>query len=198
MCKKHSAASQIYWLKKLVDLKMKEGTTMPTHLIKFNTIFSELTTQEVVFLDSVKAIFLLITLPNNWETIKIALSNLASFNGLTSANVVVSLVVKEVYRKNINKDKEEALVVHGRQGKEKRGKKVQSKSKSCNGRDKQSNDDIECYHYGKTSHMKRDCLMQKQQKCKGKASNFEDKKKGVKMEEVNLMHNNDESDGEKT
>lgn len=30
---KRSAASQIYWLKKLVDLKMKEGTTMSNHVM---------------------------------------------------------------------------------------------------------------------------------------------------------------------
>ena len=35
-----STASQVYWLKHLVDLKMKEGTTMSNHLNDFNTIFS--------------------------------------------------------------------------------------------------------------------------------------------------------------
>ena len=37
-----SAASQVYWLKKLVDLKMKEGASMSDHLNEFNTIFSHL------------------------------------------------------------------------------------------------------------------------------------------------------------
>ncbi|MCO5589372.1 hypothetical protein L7F22_043339 [Adiantum nelumboides] len=40
--KKQSAASQVYWLKKLVDLKMKEGTPMSNHLNEFNTIYSQL------------------------------------------------------------------------------------------------------------------------------------------------------------
>ena len=39
---KQSAASQVYWLKKLVDLKMKEGTPMSNHLNEFNTIYSQL------------------------------------------------------------------------------------------------------------------------------------------------------------
>ena len=62
---KQSAASQIYWLKKLVDLKMKEGTPMSNHLNEFHTIFSQLIAQEVEFYDSVKAMFLLITLPES-------------------------------------------------------------------------------------------------------------------------------------
>ena len=50
-----SAASQVYWLKQLVDLKMKDGTPMSSHLNEFNTIFSQLSAQEVEFEDSVKA-----------------------------------------------------------------------------------------------------------------------------------------------
>ncbi|MCO5590803.1 hypothetical protein L7F22_044778 [Adiantum nelumboides] len=46
---KQSAASQVYWLKKLVDLKMKEGTPMSNHLIEFNTIYSQLLAQGVRF-----------------------------------------------------------------------------------------------------------------------------------------------------
>ena len=35
---KKSAASQVYWLKQLVDLKMNEGMTMSNYLNEFNTI----------------------------------------------------------------------------------------------------------------------------------------------------------------
>ncbi|MCO5584735.1 hypothetical protein L7F22_038667 [Adiantum nelumboides] len=38
--KKQSAASYVYWLKKLIDLKMKEGTPMFSHLNEFNTIYN--------------------------------------------------------------------------------------------------------------------------------------------------------------
>ena len=38
--KQKSVASQVYWLKQLVDLKMKDGTPMSSHLNEFNTIFS--------------------------------------------------------------------------------------------------------------------------------------------------------------
>ncbi|MCO5598381.1 hypothetical protein L7F22_052476 [Adiantum nelumboides] len=42
MYEKQSATSHIYWLKKLVDLKMKKGTVMSNHLNEFRTIFSQL------------------------------------------------------------------------------------------------------------------------------------------------------------
>ena len=57
-----SPVSQIYWLKKLIELKMKEGTPMSNHLNKFNSIYNHLIAQEVNFLESVKVFFLLIIL----------------------------------------------------------------------------------------------------------------------------------------
>ncbi|MCO5551595.1 hypothetical protein L7F22_005100 [Adiantum nelumboides] len=36
---KQSAVSQVYWLKKLHDLKMKEGTPISNHLNELNTIY---------------------------------------------------------------------------------------------------------------------------------------------------------------
>ena len=65
MYEKQSATSHKYSLKKLVDLKMKEGKIMSTNLNDFYIIFSQLIAQEIVFFDLVKAIFLLITLPNS-------------------------------------------------------------------------------------------------------------------------------------
>ena len=65
---KQSVASQIYWLKKLkklMDLKMKEGTPMSNHLNEFHTLFIQLTVQEVQIQDSMKAMFLLIALPES-------------------------------------------------------------------------------------------------------------------------------------
>ena len=149
-------------------------------------------------MDFVKAMFLLVTLPNIWETFKKTLSSSTSLDGLTSANVEASLLIKEVNIKNSHKGKEEALVVRGRQPKGKKEKRVQSRSKSRSGHDRQSNYDIECYHWGKTGHMKRECSKWKQEKGKGKTSDSKDKKKGVKIEEVKVMHNSEDGDGDKT
>ncbi|MCO5585974.1 hypothetical protein L7F22_039910 [Adiantum nelumboides] len=119
-----------------------EGTAMSNHLNEFHTIFSQLTAQEIVFPVSVKAMFLLITLPDSCITFRTALSNYVAPEGLTSVNVKGSLLTEEVNRKKIDKGKgNSALVVQGRQQfKEKRDKKSQNKSKS---RDSKSNDDIE-------------------------------------------------------
>ncbi|MCO5600003.1 hypothetical protein L7F22_054111 [Adiantum nelumboides] len=108
---KQTAASQVSWLKKLVDLKMKEGTPMSNHLNEFNTIYSQLSAQGVRFDEPVRAMFLLITLPESWETFRIALSNSAPPNGLSIAGVEGILLTEETNRKIADKGKGIALVV---------------------------------------------------------------------------------------
>ncbi|MCO5566823.1 hypothetical protein L7F22_020504 [Adiantum nelumboides] len=91
---KQTAASQVYWLKKLVDLKMKEGTPMSNHLNEFNTIYSQLSAQDVRFDEPVRAMFLLITLPKSWDTFRTALSNSTPPDGLTIAGVEGGLLTE--------------------------------------------------------------------------------------------------------
>ena len=147
-----SATSQVYWLKQLVDLKMKEGTAMLSHLNDFNTIFSNLSAQDVEFEDSVKALFLLITLPESWDIFCIAISNSAPAGGLTVTNVESSLLTEEVNRKNLNNTRGGlALVVRGRSDKKKGPNKNKSKSKSR----ERSAKDMKRYHCGKKGHYKR-------------------------------------------
>ena len=59
---KQSAPNKVFLLKKLVDLRMKEGTSVMAHLNEFNNIFNALTSQRIEFIDEVKAMFLLCSL----------------------------------------------------------------------------------------------------------------------------------------
>lgn len=63
-----------------------------------------------------KAIFLLVTLPESWDTFRLATSNSIPIGGLTSANVESSLLRKEVKRKNNagSSKSSSAMVVRGR------------------------------------------------------------------------------------
>ncbi|MCO5560897.1 hypothetical protein L7F22_014517 [Adiantum nelumboides] len=120
------SAARVYWLKKLVDLKMKEGKPMSNHLNEFNTIYVQLLAQGVRFDEPVRAMFLLITLPKSWDTFRTALRNFVSPNDLTIANVEEYLLIEETNRKTMDKCKGIALVVRGRANfREKGGKRNQ-------------------------------------------------------------------------
>ncbi|MCO5574304.1 hypothetical protein L7F22_028087 [Adiantum nelumboides] len=112
---KKSAASQVYWLKKLIDLRMKESTPMSNHLNEFHTIVSQLQSQGVEFDDSVRAMFLLVTLPDSWDTFCTTVCNSAAPDGLKCADVESSLLMEEVNCKNVEHTKSSsAMHVRGR------------------------------------------------------------------------------------
>ncbi|MCO5579619.1 hypothetical protein L7F22_033476 [Adiantum nelumboides] len=133
---KQSAASQIYWVKKLVDLKMKEGIAMSKHLNEFHTIFSQLTAQKIVFPDSMKAMFLLITLSDNWDTFCMVLSNFFTPEGL---NVEGRFLTKEVNSKNIEKGKGSSALSVRKGHMRRKWKQVKGKAKSFEQDDKKNN-----------------------------------------------------------
>ncbi len=90
---------------------------MSSHLNEFNTIFSQLSAQEIKFDDFVKEIFLLVTLSESWDTFCIAMSNYTPARGLTSANVEISLLTEEVNKKNLDNTRSgggNALTARGR------------------------------------------------------------------------------------
>lgn len=139
---------------------------MSSHLNEFNTIFSQLSSQEIKFDDSVKAIFLQVTLPESWDTFRTAISNSAPASGLTSANVESSLLPEEVNRNNLDSSRgSNALVVRGRsndRGKSAERGKSRSKSRGRNYKD------VECYHCHKKGHLKKNCHIWKREKNKEK------------------------------
>ena len=75
---KKSVVSQIYWLKKLVEQKIKNEVAMSTHLHEFKSIFGQLNGHKTEFDISLKDLSLLITLPpESWDTFRITISNCA-------------------------------------------------------------------------------------------------------------------------
>ena len=110
--------------------------------------------QKVEFKESVKVLFLLITLPDSWDTFRTTISNSAPAGGLTERNVTGSLLTEEINRLNNEGSKAgNALTVRGRSS-DKGKEKERSRSKS---KTRRSVKDIECYHCGKKGHMKKNC-----------------------------------------
>ena len=97
--------------------------SMTSHLNEFNTVFDQLNGQSIQFNDSLKALFLLITLSDSWDTFQTTISNTAITNGMSSTMVESSLLIEEVNRKNVDTTQtRSALMVRGRSTKRGKGK----------------------------------------------------------------------------
>ena len=119
---------------------------MSNHLNDFNSIYNNLVAQEVEFPNSIKALFLLITLLDNWDTFFTTISNFVPIRGLTEANVANILLIEELNTKNNeNSHGGNALYVKGRStDKGQSQNRAWPKSKSCH-----RLKDMERYKYGK-------------------------------------------------
>ena len=136
-----------------------------------------------------KAMFFLITLPESWDTFRIAISNSIHAGALTSANVESSLLTEEVNPKNNSRrsNSSSAMVVRGRSWDRLKPINGKSRSKSHIGNKK----DVECFYCKKKGHFKKDCYKWKHEHGDGKKKEKDDKKdtrkSRVKIKELNAI-----------
>ena len=146
MYAQQSASSNIYWLKRLINLHMKEGTSITTHINEFNGIVSQVINQKLIMDDEFKAAFLLCTLVDSWDTFRTALSNSSVL--LTYADVEGALIQEEMNMKNTSVDKSNAFNTRGRsQSRCKNQERRRSTSRSSR--------DVVCYYCRKKGHLKK-------------------------------------------
>ena len=75
MYEKPSAMNKVYLMRRLFNLQMSEGGHVADHINEFNMIISQLSSVEINFKDEIKALILMSSLPESWDTIVAALSS---------------------------------------------------------------------------------------------------------------------------
>ena len=75
MYEKSLANNKLHLMKELFNLKMAENASVAQHLNEFNTTTNQLSSVEIDFDDEICALIVLASLPNNWEAMRMAVSN---------------------------------------------------------------------------------------------------------------------------
>lgn len=121
----------------------------------FNTVISHLLSVDIKITQEEKCINLLCSLPNSWDSLVMAIGSNATT--LTLEDVVASLLLEEMRRKNMERLTKDALMVRGRPIDRGKGKFSDRRSKS-KGRSKSLIQSIRsCRKCGKVGHDKKDC-----------------------------------------
>jgi hypothetical protein len=81
VCRKEGA-NKMFLIKQLMNLRYREGAPVADHVNAFQGIINQLSSVGVSFEDEVRALLLLGSLPNTWETLKVTLCNSAP-NGMS-------------------------------------------------------------------------------------------------------------------
>ena len=75
MYEKPSTNNKMHLMKKLFNLKMAENALVAQHLNEFNFITNQLSSMKIYFYDEIRALIVLVSLPNSWEAMRMVVSN---------------------------------------------------------------------------------------------------------------------------
>ena len=87
-------------MKKLFNLKIAENALVAQHLNEFNTITNQLSSVEIDFDDEICALIVLASLPNNWEAIRMAVSNSTRKEKLKYNDIRDLILAEEIRRRD--------------------------------------------------------------------------------------------------
>lgn len=103
---KNSATNKAFMMRRLINLKLKEGESIGEHLNKFQAVVNQLAGVGFKIDDETQALILMSSLPESWETLVVALNN-SNSNGVVSMDTVVSsLLNEEMRRTNLTEEKD--------------------------------------------------------------------------------------------
>ena len=75
MNEKPSAMNKVYLMRGLFNLQMSETRSVSDHINEFNMIVSQLNSVDINFEDEIKALILMSSLPDSWDTVVATISS---------------------------------------------------------------------------------------------------------------------------
>ena len=130
--KNRRAMNKVYLMWRLFNLQMSEDGSVVDHINEFNMIVSQLSSVEINFEDEIKALILVSSLPESWDTIVAAISSSRGSDKL-KFDEIRDVVLSESIRKwKIGDSSGNALSVDRRGRSKSKSSKKHGQSKSKN------------------------------------------------------------------
>ena len=135
MYEKPSANNKVHLMKKLFSLKMVENASVAQHLNEVNTITNQFSSVEIDFDDEIRALIVLASLQNNWEAMRMAVSNSTRKEKLKYNDIRDLILAEEIRRRDAGKTSKSGfalnLEIRGR-GNDRNSNRGRSKSRNSN------------------------------------------------------------------
>ena len=100
MYEKLSANNNVHLMKKLFNLKMAKNASVAQHLNELNTITNQLSYVEIDFDDEICALIILASLLNNWEAMRMTVSNSTRKEKLKYNDIRDLILAEEIRRRD--------------------------------------------------------------------------------------------------
>ena len=120
---KPSASNKVFLMKHLFNMKMSEGGSVTDHLNEFNMVTNQLSSVSVNFDDEVRALLILCSLPESWNSLAMAVSNSVSGSNTLKFDDVIGVILSEQMQiKSTYETSGNALTMESRGRQKERGK----------------------------------------------------------------------------
>ncbi|KAK8926037.1 hypothetical protein KSP39_PZI018102 [Platanthera zijinensis] len=165
MYEKPSTSNKVFLMKRLFNMRMVDRSLVAEHFNSFNTITNQLSSVDLKFDDEIRALLLLSSLPDSWDSLVTAVSN-SSGNAKLVFDDIMRLVLNEEVRKRSSDEASSSALNFEARGRGLDRSTDRGRSKSKRGKSNTPKGKIECWNCGKKGHMKMDCHAPEKAICK--------------------------------
>ena len=92
------ALSKIFLMKHLFNMKIGEGGSIENHLNEFNIVTSQFSSVQILFDEEVRALLILCSLPESWNSLVIDVSNSISSSNTLKFDEIIGIILSEDMR----------------------------------------------------------------------------------------------------
>lgn len=156
MYEKPSAMNKVYLMRRLFNLQMKEGGSVANHINDFNMIVSQLSSVEINFDDEVKALILMSSLPDSWDSVVVAISSSRGSEKVKFDEIRDIILSESIRKREIEDSSGSALSVDQRGRSKSKGQSTHDRSKS-RGKSPRKSKGVVCWNCGEKGHIRTEC-----------------------------------------
>ena len=99
---KPSTSNKVFLMKRLFNMKMAEGGFVADHLNDFKTITSQLSSMGINFDEEIRALLILCSLPESWNSLIMSMSNSIPRSSTLKYDDVINVVLSEALGSALN------------------------------------------------------------------------------------------------
>ena len=132
MYEKPSTMNKVYLMRRLFNLQMSKNGSVSDHINEFNMIVIQLNYMDINFKDEIKALILMPSLPESWDTVVSAISSSRGSEKLKFDEIRDVVLSKSIHKREVGDSSGSALSIDRRGRSNMKGQSQHGQSKSKN------------------------------------------------------------------
>ena len=132
MYEKPSAMNKVYLMRRLFNLQMSKARSVSYHINEFNMIVSQLNLVDINFEDEIKALILMSSMRESWDTVVVAISSFRVSEKLNFDDIPNVVLSEDIRKREVGDSSGSALSVDRKGRSKMKSQNTHGRSKSMN------------------------------------------------------------------